>query len=707
MEFLAPWAGITAAAIAVPTLLALYLLKLRRRPARVSTIEFWPKADDDLQANVPLRMVKPSWLLFLHLLILALLLLAIARPMVKAETAATSRVVFLIDRSASMAARDIATGAPGPGTQMQARLDVAKDRARELVRDLRRGVGPRQIGVVAFASEPIALSPLSGSSSAAIDAIDSVTQTDEPGDLRAALALIEALASPSASEEDAPNDPLTVYILGDGSYSGDMPGPVAGTRIVFERIGPALAPASLDEPVGEPVGDEVSAPEAARVGIPASVGNLGIVGLAARRDYQDPATLRVFVEVLNATGTAATVPIALSLDGVVIDRKALAVPALDENAKPGGRASVVFERTTREGGILVARLGVEDALVADDAASLIVAPAATPLLALVKPDPSIESADQAQDVASILLADALAEMRARTVLQWRVGDVESMLASGAPLEQWPDLIVFDRVAPSVLPPVNSLHLGAWPDAAPGGITLERRDDANQAGGVMLWDRDDPILRDVGLDALRLSGGAAFALPADARGVRELARTSNGPIVIAIDQAGTRRVATAFALRDSNWPVQASFPIFLANVVESLTMRGEDQAGQAFKAGEGVTIPTSVGARRVVVRGAGMDQADLVATVAPGERSASVGRIERVGIYKVEGDAAMRTRAIAVNMLDATESAIGAPEQLAVDGRLLPGVSRGTSPREIWPWLLIAATALLSIEWLVFSAKARA
>jgi hypothetical protein len=704
MEFLAPWAGITAAAIAVPTLLALYLLKLRRRPARVSTIEFWPKADDDLQANVPLRMVKPSWLLFLHLLILALLLLAIARPMVKAETAATSRVVFLIDRSASMAARDIATGTPGPDTPMQTRLDLAKDRARELVRDLRRGVGPRQIGVVAFASEPIALSPLSGSSSAALDAIDSVTQTDEPGDLRAALALIEALASPSASEEDAPNDPLTVYILGDGSYSGDMPGPVAGTRIVFERIGPALAP--LDEPLGEPIGDAASAPEAARVEIPASVGNLGIVGLAARRDYQDPATLRVFVEVLNATGAAATVPIALSLDGVVIDRKALAVPALDENAKPGGRASVVFERTTREGGILVARLGVEDALVADDAASLIVAPAATPLLALVRPDPSIESADQAQDVASILLADALAEMRARTVLQWRVSDVESMLASGAPLDQWPDLIVFDRVAPSVLPPVNSLHLGAWPDAAPGGITLERRDDA-AARGVMLWDRDDPILRDVGLDALRLSGGAAFAIPADARGVRELARTSNGPVIIAIDQAGTRRVATAFALRDSNWPVQASFPIFLANVVESLTMRGEDQAGQAFRAGEGVTIPTTVGARRVVVRGAGMDQADLVATVAPGERSASVGRIERVGIYKVEGDAAMRTRAIAVNMLDATESALAAPEQLAVDGRLLPGVSRGTSPREIWPWLLIAATVLLSIEWLVFSAKARA
>lgn len=704
MEFLAPWAGVTAAAIAVPTLLALYLLKLRRRPARVSTIEFWPKADDDLQANVPLRMVKPSWLLFLHLLILALLLLAIARPMVKSQTPATSRVVILVDRSASMGAQDIPVESR-PDLPMRTRLDLAKDRARQIVRDLRRGVAPRQIGVVAFASEPVALSPLSGSSSAAIDAIDSVTQTDEPADLRAALALIEALASPTASEEDAPNDPLTVYIVGDGSYAGDMPGPVAGTRIVFERVGPPLiapqATASPDTAPTQPPA-QPNAPSAA----PDRVGNLGIVGFAARRDYQDPATLRVFVEVLNATGAPATVPIALSLDGAVIDRKALAVPALDENAQPGGRASVVFERTTRDGGILVARLGLEDALPADDAASLIVDPAAKPLIALVKPNPSIESADQAQDVASILLSDALAEMRARTVLQWRSADVEALLSRGAPAEQWPDLVVFDRVAPSALPPANSLHLGAWPDAGAAGITRSRRDQQLSAEGVMLWDRDDPILRDVGLDALRLSGGATFAVAPEARGVRELARTSDGPVIIAIDQPGVRRVATAFALRDSNWPVQSSFPIFLANVVESLTMRGQDQAGRAFKAGQAVTITTGASAGRVVVRGAGPDQSDLTASVAAGERSASVGRIERVGIYKVEGDVA-NTPAIAVNMLDATESAIAAPAELAVGGRLLPGVSRGTSPREIWPWLLIAAALISSIEWLVFSARARA
>ena len=264
------------------------------------------------------------------------------------------------------------------------------------------------------------------------------------------------------------------------------------------------------------------------------------------------------------------------------------------------------------------------------------------------------------------------------------------------------------MTPSALPPVSTLHFGAWPDA--GGVRLTRQprpDRGAEQGttGVLLWDRDDPILRDVGLDALRVGEGAAFSVAPDARGVRELARGADGPLILAIDQLGTRRVATAFALRDSNWPVQSSFPIFLANVIESLTLRGEDQAGRSFLAGEPVTIPVRSAGARVIVRKAGPDETDLSATVAPGERAAVIGRVERVGIYRVEGDAA--STAVAVNMLDATESAIASPSEIAVDGAPIVGVSRGQTPREIWPWLLIAAAALSTVEWLVFSAKARA
>ena len=68
MTFLAPSAGLLAAAFVVPLLLSLYFLKLRRRPVRVSSTMLWRRAVHDLQVNAPFRMIKPSWLLLLQLL---------------------------------------------------------------------------------------------------------------------------------------------------------------------------------------------------------------------------------------------------------------------------------------------------------------------------------------------------------------------------------------------------------------------------------------------------------------------------------------------------------------------------------------------------------------------------------------------------------------------------------------------------------------
>ena len=122
MIFLAPAAAVVGAALAVPALLALYLLKLRRRPVRVGSILFWPAAERDVQANVPLRWVRPSWLLLLHLLILGCLLTAMGRPALSDGGDAAARTVLLIDASASMLAADA-----GPaGGEAVTRLERAK-----------------------------------------------------------------------------------------------------------------------------------------------------------------------------------------------------------------------------------------------------------------------------------------------------------------------------------------------------------------------------------------------------------------------------------------------------------------------------------------------------------------------------------------------------------------------------------------------------
>ena len=55
MTFLAPTSALLAAAVVLPLLVAMYLLKLRRRPLRVSSVLLWEKFGSDLQVNVPLN----------------------------------------------------------------------------------------------------------------------------------------------------------------------------------------------------------------------------------------------------------------------------------------------------------------------------------------------------------------------------------------------------------------------------------------------------------------------------------------------------------------------------------------------------------------------------------------------------------------------------------------------------------------------------
>src|SRR3954449_2056 len=105
-KFLNPWAALAGAAIFIPLLLILYFLKLRRREMTVPSTLLWKKAIQDLQVNAPFQKLRRNLLLLLQLLLLLLLLLALSRPVTNFTPGAGKTTVILIDRSASMAAKD-------------------------------------------------------------------------------------------------------------------------------------------------------------------------------------------------------------------------------------------------------------------------------------------------------------------------------------------------------------------------------------------------------------------------------------------------------------------------------------------------------------------------------------------------------------------------------------------------------------------------
>ncbi|MBL8165950.1 MAG: BatA domain-containing protein, partial [Anaerolineae bacterium] len=80
MSFLTPLA-LLGALLAIPIIL-LYMLRLRRREVVVSSTFLWQQIVRDNEANTPWQRLRRNLLLLLQLIILALLVLALARPFI-------------------------------------------------------------------------------------------------------------------------------------------------------------------------------------------------------------------------------------------------------------------------------------------------------------------------------------------------------------------------------------------------------------------------------------------------------------------------------------------------------------------------------------------------------------------------------------------------------------------------------------------------
>ena len=741
MTFLTPIPALIAAAITVPLLLALYLLKLRRRPLRVASTLFWPRASEDAQVNVPLRWLRPSWLLLLHLLALACLLIAFARPAVdEGGQAAGQRVVLLMDVSASMGAVDgfggsAAAAGANPANASEAseetetRLDRARERAKELVRDLRAGER-REIAVVSFAGGAQPLSGFTASRSMLDAAIDSATQTDQAADLPAALTFVESLLA-SGAEGDAADatgaDGATVILLSDGSFAPSE-APVESTlRLRFERIGPALA--SVDETQRTPRAD-----------------NLGIVGFAARRDDVNPALVRVFARLANPNPQAIDVPLTLAIEGQPATRRAVRVPgagassaAAPDAGDAPGQEQVLFEVPTSPRGVLTLTIDRDDALASDNVASLVLPELFQPKVVVVGPDDAADGASSASSATTPnasgqagaatgfdwLVTDVLEELSQRAVRRVGIGAYESAVEGDS--DDPADLTVFLADAtPSRAPRTPSLSF-----AGQAGLSSLEVDSATPTvtprAGSIFWERTHPLMIGVPLDNLIVRSTAAWRVRERSAGdidgpvVTVLARADDTPLIALVEArtggaGGVEHVVVGFDLVDTNWPLQPSFAVFLANVVDRLTPRARSFVGQAFTTNQPVRV-RAAGTGRVTLEG---PVSLTIREPRPTGTAATIpnvnaevldaGVLPRAGLYVVRGGGGSGggagDRAVAVNVADLTESATLAPTEVRVGTRAVAQFEQARVPKELWIWFVLAAAVLLTIEWFVYGWQVR-
>ena len=214
MSFLTP-AALALALLAIPIIL-LYMLRLRRRRQVISSTILWRELVRDRSANAPWQRLQRNILLLLQLLILAALVVALARPTFSSPQRINGNLIVLLDASASMTATDSDDGV--------SRFDQALDQTRRLIDGLG---GNDQMTLITVGRLPMVIGGPTNDGQLLRRELSSLAPEAASPDWVAAFALAAGLAQGTV-------DPRLV-IISDGSLSEALPA-FAG-NVMFMPVG--------------------------------------------------------------------------------------------------------------------------------------------------------------------------------------------------------------------------------------------------------------------------------------------------------------------------------------------------------------------------------------------------------------------------------------------------------------------------------------
>jgi Aerotolerance regulator N-terminal/von Willebrand factor type A domain len=668
-SILNPVSAAIAAAIVVPSLLLLYFLKLRRKEMPIGSTLLWKKSVQDLQVNAPFQRLRRNLLLFLQLAALLALVFAFARPVSFHKGEVGDNSLILIDRSASMSVADV---------NGKTRLDEAKRLAREQIQSLTKGA---RAGVIAFDSSAQMVQQMTDDKQALLNAIDGIRPTDQSTRLKMAYTLAEASIglNPEQMKEGQVAVP-DLFVYSDGRVLDGSELSFRG-RVTYSKLGTDNA------------------------------GNLAIVALSARRNYERPNEVTVFARLANYGPEPTNADIDLSVAEIdpadptslnfvrrQIKESATLLPdRYTEEQRKAAEAAGTIARDSVEFRIdltTAAVIRVEqmnktgDSLKVDDVAQVVVPPPRSLAVALVTE-------------GNYFLERAVSAMGQQkpTIL------TPAQYDAAVPTEY--DVLIFDRHSPKALPSSgNFVYFGAIPP----GLPLKQAVDAANVPqfvadvNVLDWQRDHPILRTLNLSKVFAAEVIKLDVPVDSE---TLIEGTTVPLLVMYRGQRSTHLVCAFDVLQSNWPMRETFPYFLYNTMQFLSLGSEMDVREGYAPGSMPRIP-----RPNLLRAGGSELKDLTIIGPQGTRSMKVPDtgdvalppLEHVGLYRTE-PAVPQYEHIAVNLLDSNESNV-MPSAIAPGGVGTAEDVMGGKRRLEWWWWLVAAVVLplLLLEWWVYTRR---
>jgi hypothetical protein len=654
MILLAPWAlWFLALGGGV---VALYLLKIKRRQAVVPALDFWLALAGRTKVHSLWERLKRILSMLLWLVIVACLVLALSNPIFSLGKTKPRAIAIVLDNSASMLTSE-------DGEQKTTRFELAKKALHELTTT--RPVTDQWL-LIEAAREPRVVRPWTLDAKSVRRAADELRPFAGAADLAGAVALAGQLL------EGKP-DPCIV-VISDGAAGGVATLAANDTRIVHWPVGKATD-------------------------------NLGIARLAVR-PHRRQGNYHALLSIVNASDEKVETQAVLELDGSTHSVELVSV----EPHAVWEKTVVIEPPQGFAGSVLRVSIDRPDALAQDNEAYAALEPIRPAVVWLVsKPDSAFFFEQALASMDTLVLPEesltltpeqyeralaAVTPARARSpTAPTPTSPSPGEAASPTGTLRAPDLIIFNGWTPPTLPASGRFVLiNAWSTDLP--VTVR---EALEAPRLYLPPKPHPLTQHVTFQGARLARAQRVTLNQPAT---VLAHSAEGdPLIVLFDQPDRQVLCLAFDVLDSDLPFRNAFPLLLRNAVAYLHDEGPSWLRPEYKIGEPIhasrALPASVtGVPAKIVRGGKSTDSTL-----PVQESRFVFTdTESAGAVRFTiGD---ETSIAAINLADADESRIGVsiPEENPVKVLSLSGRLFGTLP---WIGLVLIAGAFITLEWLTF------
>ncbi len=342
------------------------------------------------------------------------------------------------------------------------------------------------------------------------------------------------------------------------------------------------------------------------------------------------------------------------------------IDTLDLQVPAGGKGSVVLSKSLPSGRLWVRLECEEDFLSLDDRGYSLLPKARKMKVRLVTAgNPILKKYLSAGEKAGLFEAETFSQ-------------------SGYVDDGGADVTIFDQVVPGggQMPAGDVVLIN--PSGRAGGF--RRVGELPSRPAITNVREEADVLRMVVLGELAVAKAGQYEHD---QGATELVASGTWPLVAYAAVGADRHYLVGFHLADSTWSTDASFPIFMSNVIDRARIAHHVGLSQMVVTGSAATLPA--GRTKTVVtdpRGDAHELPEVAGTFA----GATV-----AGFYSVERGEAKTE--FCANLLSPAESDI-TPRMLKASGGVEVAGSEGVARtnRPLWPFLAVAALVVLMVEW---------